>query len=148
MLRVSLKRSYYLSSVLVLAHLAAAATLIPVELAPEAKFALVLAVAVSLVHAFRRYAFLLSRHSIVAIELKDRESAAAQLKSGVWCAARVLGSSYVSPLLTVLNLRIDGCRLARHALIVPDNVTADDFRRLRVILRWAYVKSKAAPYDA
>ena len=148
MLRVSLRRSYWLSTVLALAHLGAAATSIPLELVFEAKLALTIAVAMSLAYSLRRHAFLSSRHSIVAIELNDRESAAAQFGSGAWRAASILGTTYVSPSLTVLNLRIDGYALARHALIVPDAMPAEDFRKLRVILRWGYAKNRIAPTRA
>lgn len=50
--------------------------------------------------------------------------------------ATVLGTSYVSASLTVLNLRIIGRRLVEHVLVVPDNVDPEAFRQLRVLLRW------------
>ena len=55
--------------------------------------------------------------------------------------ARVLGTSYVSPRLSVINLRLDGRMFARHMLIVSDNADAECFRRLRVLLRWGYRKA-------
>ena len=143
MLRVSLRRSYCLSAVLAFAHCGAAATLIALDIVFEAKLAVAIAVAMSLVYSLWRYAFLSSLQSIVAIELKEGGSAAAQFRSGAWRDATVLGTTYVSPLLTVLNLRIDGHALARHALIVPDTLPTEDFRKLRVILRWHHVRNKA-----
>ena len=38
--------------------------------------------------------------------------------------------------LCVLNLRMAGSLLARHVVIVSDNVDAEEFRRQRVLLRW------------
>ena len=50
--------------------------------------------------------------------------------------ATVLGTSYVSASLTVLNLKLAGRRVVEHILIVPDNVDPEAFRELRVLLRW------------
>ena len=48
----------------------------------------------------------------------------------------VLGSSFVSPLLTVLSLRMLGAGGSRSLVVTPDALGADEFRRLRVWLRW------------
>ena len=49
----------------------------------------------------------------------------------------MLSSSFVSPSLTVLNLRVAGAARPRHLVILPDNVEKETFRRLRVLLRWS-----------
>jgi toxin CptA len=46
------------------------------------------------------------------------------------------GSSYISPRLTIVNLRPRGKGRARHVILVPGNVDARDFRRLRMWMRW------------
>ena len=66
--------------------------------------------------------------------------------SGSWHEARVLKSSFVAPWLTVLNLRMVRPRRYRHVVILPDSVAPEDFRRLRVLLRWAPPRS-GAPAD-
>jgi hypothetical protein len=60
-----------------------------------------------------------------------------QTNDGVWRGGRVLGTSYVSPRLTVINLRQAEHKLAQHVIIVPHNIDREDFRKLRVILRWS-----------
>ncbi|MEP7262597.1 MAG: protein YgfX [Usitatibacter sp.] len=45
--------------------------------------------------------------------------------------------SFVSPWLTVLRWRPAGARFDRTVLILPDMLAREDFRRLRVLLRWA-----------
>jgi toxin CptA len=142
MLRVTLQSSRYLTAALASVHLAAALTLIPLELGLHAKAALAVAIAASLAHCLWRYSLLKSRLSVIAIELTDRENAAVQFTDGLWREARVLGTSYVSPLLTVINLRLPAHRFARHSIVVPDNIDPDDFRRLRVILRWSHPKQQ------
>jgi hypothetical protein len=37
-----------------------------------------------------------------------------------------------------LNLNANGERLARHVVILPDAINSEDFRKLRVLLRWKY----------
>ena len=56
--------------------------------------------------------------------------------------AQLLTSSFVHPLLTVVNLKLTGkpgCRLRgsrRSFVFMKDNLDAETFRRLRVRLRW------------
>ena len=147
MLRVSLKRSRYLVAASACVHLAAIATLVPLQLPLTARLGIALAVTLSLAHSIRRFAWLRSPESIVAIELTDCEQGSMQSAAGLWCEGRVLPTTYVTPMLTVVNMRVNGSRRVRHALIVADNIDADDFRKLRVALRWAYPKNAgiAAP---
>jgi toxin CptA len=143
MLRVLLRRSRYLTTVSMGVHIGAAATLIPLQLPLPAKLAIALALGLSLAHSVRRCASLSSPRSIVALELTDREHGSIQFARGAWCEARVLPTTYVTPVLTVVNVRVSGLRTLRHVIIVPDNIDADDFRKLRVILRWARPKNAA-----
>ena len=108
----------------------------PLDVPLEIKLALAAAIAAGLVHALWRYASLRSPCALVALELRDGREAHVQARDGQWHHARILGTSYVSPGLTVLNLKIDGCLLARHLVIAPDMLDSEDFRALRVILRW------------
>jgi toxin CptA len=54
-----------------------------------------------------------------------------------------LGTTYVTPYLTVLNLRGHGERGARHVTLLPDSLHAEDFRKLRVWLRWKEDRANA-----
>ena len=144
MLRTVLRRSRILTAAFACAHLIAGFALVPLDVPLAAKLLTSVAIVASLIHAVRRYAWLRSRTAIVALELKDRETANVQFKVGTWHEARVLGTSYVSPLLTVVNVRVKGGRFAKHVLIVRDNVDPDDFRQLRVILRWSHVRATDA----
>lgn len=57
-----------------------------------------------------------------------------ELRDGTQVQARVLGSTFVSPLLTVVNLRLESGR-RRSLVLAPDSADADDFRQLRVWLK-------------
>jgi hypothetical protein len=56
---------------------------------------------------------------------------------GLLVAGHVRSSTYVSSWLTSIVWRPDGARFSRACLIVPDMLPAEDFRRLRVMLRYA-----------
>ena len=51
-------------------------------------------------------------------------------------AGHVRSSTYVSARITTIVWRPDGARLSRAEWILPDMLPADDFRRLRVLLRY------------
>lgn len=76
------------------------------------------------------------QHSLVALRLHDDCGCEFQTRAGVWHEAALLGSSFVSPYLAVLNLRPASGRIAKHLVILPDAVDSEDFRRLRVWLKW------------
>jgi hypothetical protein len=52
-------------------------------------------------------------------------------------AGHVRSSTYVAAWLTSIVWRPDGGRVSRAILIAPDMLPAEDFRRLRVMLRYA-----------
>ena len=138
MVRVSLKPSRRLAALLICAHLAAAAALIPLDLSPWAKIAIAAAVAGSLWHALRLHALQRNAASVTELVLHAGDRAAVRVRSGDWVEGRVLGTTYVTPALVVLNLRLDGRRFARHVVILRDSTDAEALRRMRVLLRWAY----------
>lgn len=137
MLRVELKASPVLVTSLTLVHVCAAATLLPLDLALEAKVVIAFAIIISLVRAIRLHALLCARESVVALEAEDQEHCALRTRDGIVHDARVLRSTYVTPALTVINAQVAGERLGRHVLLVKDRLQPEDFRQLRVLLRWA-----------
>ena len=153
MVRAPLRPSRLLATVLVLAHAAAVATVFPLQIPLEWKAALLVAIATSLVRSLRRDALLRSPHAIVELEVSNRERASMRTRSGEWRSARILGTSCVTSVLTTLNLRVEGFRTTRHVLLVGDNVDPEDFRKIRVLLRWARADERDAEdppraYDA
>jgi len=52
-------------------------------------------------------------------------------------AGHVRASTYVSSWITTIVWRPDGWRLSRTILVLPDMLPEEDFRRLRVMLRYA-----------
>lgn len=100
------------------------------------------AIAVAAVLLVMSAVLTISRHALrrgvqaaTALEFTDRERLKVRTGNGAWHDGRLLGTSTVGPGLAVLNIRLDG-RGTLHVVIAGDGVEADDFRRLRVWLRW------------
>lgn len=57
--------------------------------------------------------------------------------TGKVIAGRLAGPHFVAPWLTVVGWVPDGRRWPRALLVAPDAVPPGEFRRLRILLRWA-----------
>ena len=95
-------------------------------------------IGISLVRTLRRHALRVSADALVELELRDDGSAAARSRDGGWADYRVDGSSFVSSVLTIVNLRGRGGRRVHAVLVTRDNVETEAFRRLRVWLGWRF----------
>ena len=144
-LHVSLHASRWMSAVLTLSHTGAGALLLPLTLAGEFKWAIGAALATSLVVTLRRTALLRGRNAIVGLEIGEEGAVNFQTRAGGWHAAQLLPTTYVTPLLTILNLRLADRRAVRHVVLMPDSLDADTYRQLRTRLIWA---QSAAPLSS
>ena len=100
------------------------------------KASIAIAIAASLLYSLLHTALLKTAGAIVAVEIREQAVSSFQTRRGDWRDCRLSGSSYVSSWLTVLVLHEENRWPARYVVIMPDNVDADEFRRLRVLLRW------------
>jgi toxin CptA len=133
---ISVTPSRQLALLLCAMHLAAAGAVSVTPAPPWVRFVLLLAIAASLFHCLARDAVLCAPGAIVALEIGEDGVVSFRTRRGTWFECAVLGSSFVSPRLTIVHLRQSGQRRTRHVILVPDNVEGEDFRRLRVWLRW------------
>lgn len=88
-----------------------------------------------LLHGLRRL-----KHSVVALQLMPDNSVSIDLKDGRRQAVRVMPGTVVTPLLTVVHYRLHEAAWyspTRYVVILADAVDAEEYRRLRVYLRWA-----------
>jgi toxin CptA len=134
--RISVRPSVLIAIAVSLVHVAATTVMWIVPIPVVGKAAVTLAIAVSLIYFMARDAALHAARSIVALELREDGEIACQTRNGAWLDCELLGSSYVSPAMTIINLRPRGWPGDRRIILVPDNVDAEDFRRLRTWLRW------------
>lgn len=135
---IPLKPSKTLVGLLGAMHVLSAALLWPLAMPTWLKAALALCLLASLRFHLRRDGFLISPRSVVAFQIDQECKCAFQTRDGNWTDARLLGTSFVSPWLTVLNLLPDGQRFATHIVLLPGSLDREDFRQLRVLLRWGY----------
>ena len=73
--------------------------------------------------------------AVTALEFADREQVQIRTGDGNWHGGRLLGTSTIGASLAVLNIRLEGQGI-QHVVISRDGIDGDDFRRLRVWLRW------------
>lgn len=114
-------------------------------LAPIPTSASVALTAVILVHLFARLPDLAWRSrpaSVAELEWLDGDEVSMQLRRGDAIEGRVHAGSFVSEHLIVLRCTQGERRRSRTILIAPDSLEREDFRRLRVWLRWSRPEPK------
>ncbi|BCT68362.1 protein YgfX [Nitrosospira sp. NRS527] len=156
LLVVRLKPSRRLAAMLSVAHFAAIGLLWPLILPVSAKLAGSAMLVVSLVFYLRRHALLRSPDSVMNIGLSEEMICTLETRRGDRIVCTLLGSSFVAPYLTLLELKPlkrqepakstppSSCPrrqrrfFARSIVILPDGIDAEQFRQLRVLLRWKW----------
>ena len=134
--RIAIAPSVLIAFAVSAVHVPAAVLLWLLPLPVMLQAGMTLACAVSLIFFMARDAALHAPGSIIALELRESGAVACQTRNGEWVDCELLGSSFVSPHMTVVNLRPRGARRSRAVILVPDNLDPRDFRRLRIWLRW------------
>lgn len=134
--RIQVTSSVLIAIAVCAVHLSAAGVLWLLPLPVLGKVVMTFFVAISLIYFMARDAALHAVNSIVTLELHEDGRIACQMRRGEWLDCELLGSTFVSPHMTVVNLRPQGLLRARRVILVPDNIDLRDFRRLRTWLRW------------
>jgi toxin CptA len=135
-LRIGLTTSRRLAGLLLGSHALAAAGLLASR--PSGAIATVglLALALSLALCLRRHACVSTPQSVVRFELTDTLEFEAETHAGDRVAGTVLGTTFVTPWLVVINVQREGRRLPLAVVILPDATDRESYRALRVWLRW------------
>ena len=136
MLELKLHPSRTLTILLAMAHLLSLLVLWILPLMPAIQTGAGLLVAANFIFHLRRDALLAARNSIFQLRFEQECSCTYQTRNGTWQEARLLGSSMVTPWLTVLSFSPENSWLARHIVIFPDSADAEALRKMRVLLRW------------
>lgn len=138
LLVVHLQPSRYLAVILGIAHVTTAGLLWPLALPVAVKLTGTIVFAISLAFYLRHYALLRSPRAVIAFELSGEMVCTLKTRRGERITCALLGSSFVAPYLTVLNLQPEGRFFTRSVVILADSIDAEEFRQLRVLLRWKY----------
>jgi len=80
-------------------------------------------------------ALLVSPSAAHALELHPDGRASWRDRAGLWHEGRLGGQRFATPALVVLGLE-QAQRGCRWVVLMPDSINDDEFRRLRVWLRW------------
>jgi toxin CptA len=139
---MAIRPSRRLALGLCLAHAVAAGAGVVATMAVVPKVFLLLVVGLSCARSVYGPALLRSRSAIVALDVRDDGALSFQTRRGEWHECTLLGSSFVAPYLTVLNLKSEGSRHTNRVVIMPDSATPEEFRRLRIWLRWRIYGAK------
>lgn len=135
-LRIDLRASWTLAAILTVAHGSALAAVLTVSIPLWLQVIAAAALAANLARLLWRNALLKSPAAVVAIEIASDDVLSIRTRRGNWVQYDVCDDTYVLWFLTVLNLRRarNGRRVS--VALLPDAIHADDFRKLRVWLRW------------
>ena len=136
MLQIELRRSWIFAGILATAYGAAMVIFLLLELPRALQLVAIALLFISLALNVRRYAWLRAPDSIVALEIASDDAFSLRLQGGDWLPCVALGSTYVTGFVVVANLKDAEQGRGYHAVILPDGIDAEDFRRLRIWLRW------------
>lgn len=133
---MAIKPSPRLALLLLLSHALAASALYATAMPPSVKLAILALVLLSLSHYLARDALLLLPGSWREIAL-DQDRVSVVASDGCVFSGKIEGKTTVNPYFVVLRVRQDARRLPVFRTIFPDALGADEFRELRVRLRFA-----------
>ncbi len=125
-----------MAAILVIAHGAAIAVIALVSLPLWVQLIAIAALAGSFAFEIRQTVLLRAPDAVVALEIAADDTLSVHTRRGNWIKCEVQGRTYVTYFLTILNLKEQGGGRAKRAVILPDSIDAEDFRKLRVWLRW------------
>ncbi len=143
MLRINLKPSRQLTLFLIVGHLIAAACVVIVPLQLGLKVLLLGMLLMSLLFNLRHQSWRAWPFSIIALQFERDSPVFMQFRNGKTLEAQVLESSVVTPYLTILLLKPNQSWFARSVVLMPDMLTAERFRVLRVWLKWGVGRNTA-----
>ncbi|MEJ1959963.1 MAG: protein YgfX [Nitrosomonadales bacterium] len=129
--------SHFLAAVLITAHGATIAALVPLDFPMWAKMALTFLILFSLTYHLQREALLTSAFAAVGLMLEG-DQVILTLRNGEQRIGKILHDSLVTPYLTVLNVLPQGSRLSRSVVVLPGSLDAESFRQLRIHLKWGH----------
>lgn len=97
---------------------------------------LALALAALSIRALRRHGCQEGTGSIRSLAVDLAGCLEIGFRDGSQARGALLGRCFVAPWLVIVRWLPEGRRLSRTIFIAPDAVGADEFRRLRILLRW------------
>ncbi len=141
-LAITLRPSLALAAALAVLHGLALVAIAWSGLPGTVRVALAAGAGLSLAQAIMGHVWRRGGTAIVALRFAASGEVRALTRDGTELACRVRADSLVHPVIVVL--RLEGGRGARTVLVDAGSVGREDFRRLRVMLRWGRGRPPAA----
>lgn len=138
-LHLELRPSRWLIAYILLAHGLGLGLVWAPSLAWPLTLTLSALVVLSLWHNLTLYGWRKHPRAVAAIRLHADFSVEAQV-AGQWQSCVLAASSYVGTYLLILQLRSSAWYWPCTVIVLPDNLDADLFRRVRIWLRWGYAQ--------
>lgn len=91
---------------------------------------------ISMIYYLRKNALLSASDAIEVLVLSDEMSCQLTMHSSESYACDILEDSFVTPYLTVINLKLEGKFFPQSLVILAGSLDAEEFRQLRVWFRW------------
>ncbi len=117
--------------------IATAAVVVGLPLPLWLQSGLIVMLALWTTQVFHRLALRRGARAVTEVRLAANRLIAVRYAGPALVAGHVRTASYVGSRLTTIVWRPDGARWSRTLLLLPDMLPPDDFRRLRVLLRYA-----------
>ncbi len=133
--RVAFTRSPLAVAFIAAAGTATIALALAVTGDPLVELAVVASISWAALDSCRRIALRAGRRGVKEIVVRGGEIEV-RCDGGGFRRGEVRGGSFVAPFLTVIRWRPHAALFDRTVVVLPDMLPPDDFRRLRVHLRW------------
>jgi len=135
-LRVELRSSRLAAAIIFVTHVATAGLLALAPGHPVLRAVAVAAIGAHALGAVRTWALQSVPRAVVSVELSADGQIALVERCGRRYEGRIRPESYVGAQLTTLVVRRNGAHVSRAIAILPDMLSTEELRRLRVLLRY------------
>jgi toxin CptA len=129
--------SRYLAAILIVVHGGAGLALLLVPASLWLTFPAMCLLLLSLAYHLRRHAWLRTSASCVALRF-EAEGVQLVMGDGAQLEGAISPDTFVTPMLTIINVLVPAQRARRSIVILPDSMDREVFRQLRVLLRWGH----------
>lgn len=140
-IHVNLQPSYLLAAILIASHCMAIIIIWLLALAIANKILVTIVITFSCVYYLRQDALLLANNAVIAFELFEKMQSKITTRSGKSIQCLIIPDSFVTSTLTVIIFKLEKPLWLLNfysVVILPDRIEKNEFRRLRIWLRWKY----------
>lgn len=143
-IHINLQPSYSLAAILIVSHCGAIILIWLLAVTTAIKILVTIAITYSCVYYLRQDALLLNNDAVIAFDLFEKMQCKITTHSKKSIRCLIAPNSFVTPMLTVLIFKLEkplSLSPFCSVVILSDRIETNEFRRLRIWLRWKYRQS-------